>query len=70
MLAFISKFLGFVGWFILVYLGLEGLGVFVVLVFVFFCLGSVFVFLLFWFCFCFFALFLFCCWTVFGVVLV
>ena len=53
-----SQFWGaFVGWLILVYLGLEGLGVFVVLVFVF---------LLFRFCvFC----FLFCCWIVVGVVL-
>ena len=40
----------FVGRLLLVYLGFEGLGVFVFLVFVFFCLG-----------FCFFALFLFCC---------
>ena len=60
-----SSLWGFVGWLVLVYLGLEGLGVFVFLVFVF---------LLFRFCFCFvsvlFALFLFCCWIVFGVVLV
>ena len=50
------------GWFLLVYLGLECLGVFVVLVLVFFCLGFVFEFC--------FALFLFCCWIVFGVVAV
>ena len=50
--------MGFVGWLILVYLGLEGLGVFVFLVFVFFCVGFVSVL---------FALFLFCCWIVFGV---
>ena len=40
----------FVRWFILVYLGLEGLGVFVVLVFGF---SVVPVLFLFWFCFCF-----------------
>ena len=51
---------GFVGWIILVYLGLEGLGVFVFLVFVF---------LLFRFCFfVLFFLYLFCCWMGFGVV--
>ena len=56
-------FWAFVRWLILVYLGLEGLDVLVVLVLVL---------LLFRFCFCFFvfALFLFCCWIVFGVVLV
>ena len=65
------QFLGaFVGWLILVYLGLEGLDVFVVRVFVFFfCLGFVFCFLsvllldCFWLCSCFvfvlFFLFLF-----------
>ena len=45
------SFLAFVGRLILVYLGLEGLGVFLVLVF-----GFSFVqvlFCLFWFCFCF-----------------
>ena len=56
-----SPFFGFVGWLILVYLGLEGLGVFVVLVFVFFLFRFCFVLLrfvvglflvLFWFCFC------------------
>ena len=52
----------FVGWLILVYLGLEGLGVYVVLVLLFFCSGFVFVF---WLCFCFvvgllLVLFLFC----------
>ena len=53
------SFGGFVGWLILVYLGLEGLGVFVFLVFVFrFCVGFVSVL---------FALFWFCCWTGFGV---
>ena len=61
MLVFFPSFLGFVWWLILVYLGLEGLGVFVFLVFVF---------LLFRFSFQFFVLFLFCCWIVFGVVLV
>ena len=39
------SFWGFVGWLILVYLGLEGLGVFVFLAFVFLFLC--------WFCFCF-----------------
>ena len=59
MLGFFSKFFGaFVGWLILAYLGLEGLGVFVFLVFVFlFCVAFVSVL---------FALFLFCCWIVFG----
>ena len=33
--AFFPSFLGFVGWLLLVYLGLEGLGVFVFLVFAF-----------------------------------
>ena len=47
------------GWHSLVYLGLEGLGVFVFLVFVF---------LLFRLWFFIFALFLFCCWIVIGVV--
>ena len=47
------------GWLILVYLGLEGLGVFVFLVFAFlFCVAFVSVL---------FALFLFCCRIVFGV---
>ena len=58
---FFSQFWGFWGWLMLVSLGLEGLGVFVFLVFVF---------LLFRSCFCLFALFLFYCWIVFGVVLV
>ena len=49
------------GWLILVYLGLEGLGVLCLLFCFFFCLGFVSVL---------FALFLFCCWIVFGVVLV
>ena len=49
------------GWLILVYLGLEGLGAFVVLVFVFLYFGFVVVY---------FAFFLFCWWIVFGVVLV
>ena len=54
-----SQFFGaFVGWIILLYLGFEGVGVFVFLVSVFLCLGF------------FVALFLFCCWIVFGVVLV
>ena len=35
MLVFFPSFLGFVGWLLLVYLGLEGLGVFVFLVFAF-----------------------------------
>ena len=48
----------FVGWVILVYLGLEGLGVLV-----FLCLFFIFVLVLFFV----FALFLFCCWIVFGV---
>ena len=51
---FFSFWRAFWGWLILVYLGLEGLGVFVFLVF--FCLGLVFVY---------FALFLFWCWIVF-----
>ena len=55
---FFSSFWGFVGWLILVYLGLEGLGVFVFLVFVLL-LGVAFVSVL-------FALF-FRCWFVFGV---
>ena len=50
-----------VRWLILVYLGLEGLGVFVVLM----CFSLVQVLLLFVL-----ALFLFCCWIVVGVVLV
>ena len=53
----------FVGWLILVYLGLEGLGVFVVLVCV--CFSFVQVLLLFVS-----ASFLFCCWIAVGVVLV
>ena len=48
---------GFVGWVILVHLGLEGLGVWCSCVCFFFCLV-----LFFWF-----ALFLFCFWIVFGV---
>ena len=63
--------LAFVGWLILVYLGLEGLGVFVVLVcvcvfffcsgFAFVCFGFVFVLLLdcCWCCSCFFLSFVF-----------
>ena len=58
MLVFFPSVLGFVGWLILVYLGLEGLGVYVFLVFVF---------ILFSFC---FSVVLFCCWIVFGIVLV
>ena len=51
---------GFVGWFVLAYLGLKGLGVFVFLVFVFlFCVAFVSVFVCF--------VFLFCCWIVLGV---
>ena len=70
MLVFFSQFFGaFVGWLILAYLGLEGLGVFVFLVFVFlFCVAFVSVlfalfFVLFlacfgcWFLFCFFLCF-------------
>ena len=53
------SFLG--GRLLLNYLGLEGLGVFVVLVFVFFCSSFVFV--------C-FGLFWFCCWIVVGLLLV
>ena len=42
MLAFFPSFGGFSGWFIVVHLGLEGLGVFVSLVFVFlFCVAFV-----------------------------
>ena len=48
---FFPVFLAFVWWFILVYLGLEGLGVLVVFVFVF--LLFRFCFCLFWFWFCF-----------------
>ena len=62
MLVFPS-FWAFVGWLILVYLGLEGLGVFVVLVFVFSFVHSGFVFVCFGFVFV-------CCWIVVGVVLV
>ena len=53
-------FRAFVGWFVLVYLGLEGLGVlvFLCLFFFFFCVGFVSVL---------FALFLVCCGIVFGV---
>ena len=59
MLVFFPVFGVFVGWLLLVYLGLEGLGVFVFLVFVFlFCVAFVSVL---------FALFLFCCWFVLGV---
>ena len=47
MLVFLfPNFLGFVAWLILVYLGLEGLGVFVFLVFVFFCVLVLFMFCL------------------------
>ena len=48
------NFWGFVGWLILVYLGLEGLGVFVVLVFGFSFVGVLFLFVLdvFLFCWC------------------
>ena len=55
-----SQFWGaFVGWLVLAYLGLEGLAVFVLLVFDFlFCVAFVSVL---------FALFLFCCWIVLGV---
>ena len=48
----LSSFLGFAGWLILVYLGLEGLGVFVFIVFVFLLLRLCFLF------FCFFVLLL------------
>ena len=61
MLVFPRLLGAFGGWHILVYLGLEGFGVFVFLVLFFFCLGFVFVY---------FALFVFCCWIVFGVLLV
>ena len=56
MLVIFPSFLGFVGWFLLVYLGLEGFGVFCVPCFCFS--------FWFWFCFCLFALFCFvvgCC---------
>ena len=64
-LFFFPSFLGFVGWLLLVYLGLEGLGVFVFLVFAFlFGVGFVSVCLLCFFvvgcccsCFCFFCSF-------------
>ena len=55
----VFQFLSFVGWLILVYLGLDGLGVSLFLVCVFLCLGLVFVLFV-----------LFCCWIVFGVVFV
>ena len=60
MLAFFSQFLGHLwGGLFFFILGLEGLGVFVFLVFVFvFCVAFVSVL---------FALFLFCCWILFGV---
>ena len=69
-LVFPSLFGGaFVGWLILVYLGLEGLGVFVFLLFVFlFCVAFVSVlFALCLFCLldCFGCWFLFCCFVVF-----
>ena len=59
----------FLGWHIIVHLGLEGLGVFVFLVFVFLCcvafvsvlFALVLVLWLFCFLFCFFFCFLFCC---------
>ena len=54
MLVFFPVFWAFVGWLILVYLGLEGLGVFVVLVFGFSFVQILFLFVL--------VLFLFCCW--------
>ena len=63
MLVFFPNFWAFVGWLSLVHLGLEGLGVFVVLVCVFFCFVQV-CFCLFWLCFC------FCCWIVVGAVLI
>ena len=64
MLFFFPNCLGFVGWFILVYLGLEGLGIFVFLVFVFLLFSyCFFVFVLlfdcFWCCSCFFCFFVF-----------
>ena len=65
MLVFFQFFGVFVVWLSLVYLGLEGLGVFVFLVFVFFFVLLLFMFCLlcFWFCgwmllFCFFLFFL------------
>ena len=56
---FFPVFWAFVLRLLLVYLGLEGFGVFVFLVLFLFYLGLVFVY---------FALFLFCCWIIFGVV--
>ena len=71
---FFSSFLGFSGVASsCLFLGLEGLGVFVFLVFLVFVFGVFLVFLVFVFGVCvafvsvLFALFLFCCWIVFGV---